>query len=421
MLFKRALTGQEIDSLYKGYYYGNSPVEDYNLVAYWPFDSASGRLYNDVTGHGYNALSSAALGCSPGIYGTAINLPAQNFELVAQNSRDAFYLPAFSVELWFSVNNDPTTMLDVGQYLFDYQSVQLGVRNGYGFYVDPQGHVNWTMAAANGSFWSQLPSTTVIKPGTWYHVVAIYTGSQLQLFINGVLEGTVNHVGGYPKSTYDARIGCQRLTDGTLRCFLNGKIDDVKLFNRVLDKEEVLAHYAKNQRVPVLIPFPGNQTADRRPEFRWHGVPSASVYTISISSTPDFLAPMFYVPEYDTFFRPLVNLSMEKLFWRVKSNLSDQWSKVDTFLVAAPVSAAAPAAQGFVPLNAFFNVNVSAGQKYKVMVFAPSGREVSSFDVAEENGNIAGQIKSLRLPSGCYLLALKTNNNIISSTKYLLK
>jgi hypothetical protein len=246
------------------------------VVAYWSFDSSSNQTFFDITGHGYNALGSGTAGISAGIKGQALTLPSSNCEVYAANSKNDFNLKKFSIECWVNYSGNPLTDISVGAHIFDNQFVASGVRNGYGLYIGPDGIIYFTMSSFDGTAWNNVPSTTVIKSNAWYHIVASYDSLNLKLFVNGILEGSAQNINGYVFSAADTRIGSQTLQDGTKRCFFNGKIDELKLYNYALSSDTVLAHYGPSisppeQKVTVAYWSFDNSIGSSFPDMTGHG------------------------------------------------------------------------------------------------------------------------------------------------------
>jgi len=222
---------------------GSTNIES-GLVAYWSFDSSYNNTYFDVTGHGYNATSTGlGLGLAQGVKGKALACSGGNYELTVKNSSIDFNLQNFSIECWYYSNIDPRTMSDLGMHILDYQYPAPGIRNGYGVYINPDGNVEFTMSSTDGWSWYETISNTIVQAQKWYHIVATYNGFESRVYINGTLESTLSHPGGYAAPGLDARIGCQRLQDGTIRTFVNGRIDELKLYDHALASDTVLAHY----------------------------------------------------------------------------------------------------------------------------------------------------------------------------------
>jgi len=85
--------------------------------------------------------------------------------------------------------------------------------------------------------------------------------------------------------------------------------------------------------VPILIPYSPDPTWNRRPVLSWHPVNGASAYTMQISNVPTFSILNVSDIVADTFYSLQANLPIGTIYWRVKSNLSSQYSVPDTFTV----------------------------------------------------------------------------------------
>jgi Concanavalin A-like lectin/glucanases superfamily/FlgD Ig-like domain len=85
--------------------------------------------------------------------------------------------------------------------------------------------------------------------------------------------------------------------------------------------------------IPILIPYAPDPTRIRKPTLTWHHVTGATSYTVQINSTPSFVSPFISDGASDTLYTPGANLPVGSIFWHVKSNLKDQYSSPDTFVV----------------------------------------------------------------------------------------
>ena len=222
------------------------------LVAYWSFDSALGNTYYDVTGHGYNALASGAgLSLVPGVIGNALSCPSGGFEITVANSKDSFVFKTFTVESWYYANSIPTN----GQLkILNFDYVASGVRNGWTLCIVEQGYADFTLSSQDGNTWVNAQSVTALAPNKWYHIAGSYDGSNVRIYVNGVLENSVPYSGGVIAPGIDARLGCQRIMDGTVRFFANGKIDELKVYNYALSSAAIQSHYN------AIIPPQNNTT-----------------------------------------------------------------------------------------------------------------------------------------------------------------
>ncbi len=72
--------------------------------------------------------------------------------------------------------------------------------------------------------------------GNWHHVAGTYDGSDLRVYIDGVLENTTSHSGQIQTNGYPVNIG--RNSEVTSRRF-NGAIDKVRIYSTVLSASEL--------------------------------------------------------------------------------------------------------------------------------------------------------------------------------------
>lgn len=69
----------------------------------------------------------------------------------------------------------------------------------------------------------------------WYHVVGTYDGTNMKIYVNGVLKNTKQQTGAIGGSSTSGKIGTY--TGSTYN--LDGKIQDVRIYNRQLTQQEV--------------------------------------------------------------------------------------------------------------------------------------------------------------------------------------
>lgn len=80
----------------------------------------------------------------------------------------------------------------------------------------------------------KLASATALNANTWYHVAATYDGSNMKIYINGVLDATKAQTGSV-NSTGAFNVG---YLYNTSRNF-NGKVDEVRVWRRALSQTEI--------------------------------------------------------------------------------------------------------------------------------------------------------------------------------------
>jgi len=82
----------------------------------------------------------------------------------------------------------------------------------------------------------------LLSLNTWHHVVGTYDGSNMRLFLNGVLDGGPRASGSVSSNIIEVFIG-SRLSGGISADHFNGLIDEVRIYNRALSASEVRANF----------------------------------------------------------------------------------------------------------------------------------------------------------------------------------
>jgi serine/threonine protein kinase len=75
------------------------------------------------------------------------------------------------------------------------------------------------------------------SPGTWQHLVGVYTGKELKIYMNGVMGGSISFDKGWSSKGSFIVGACK--WEGKRTNFFPGKVDEVKLFDYALSDDEV--------------------------------------------------------------------------------------------------------------------------------------------------------------------------------------
>lgn len=97
-----------------------------------------------------------------------------------------------------------------------------------------------------GSGSSEKVGTTSLQTGVWYHVACTYNGTQVCLYLNGILEGTcLSKTGNLGNGTKALTVGVWSLIP-TSRLW-HGLIDEVRLYNHAFSAAEVQRLYIRGR------------------------------------------------------------------------------------------------------------------------------------------------------------------------------
>lgn len=265
---------------------GNAQVDlQDGLVAYYPFNGNA----NDESGNTNNGivkgttLTTDRFGNSDKAYsfgGEGDYIEGTNISI---------FNSSYSVSVWVNV-----------------PSVS-GVKKriiGKGYAPDLETH-NWSVSVeASGNvsfFWeddqdvnNSIFSNTKLDEGTYYHITAVMDigQSEYRLYINDVLEATGEITKLPVENGNNLLIGIRQDEDLSFDVPFAGQIDDIRIYNRVLSKEEIQILYseghapvAEDKSVCEGSDIPGIEAAGE--DLRWYG-------------TPDLSSLLFQGPVYST-------------------------------------------------------------------------------------------------------------------------
>ncbi len=216
------------------------------LVAYYPFNGNA----NDASGNGHNGVVNGATLTTDrfGAPNSAYYFDGLN-DYISVPDDDALDLPNIkTISLWFYLqvkNGDPNNVL-LNKYRADTPNEdgytmgvnQLTKNEVFGWAKDENGHVT---DLATTSSDHEIVSVPFNK---WVHFVFIFNNNQTTFYVNGVAlnkeSGTldISHGNNLPLI-----IGAGMDHYYTIYNYFKGKIDDIRIYNRVLSEPEIQELY----------------------------------------------------------------------------------------------------------------------------------------------------------------------------------
>ena len=149
---------------------------------------------------------------------------------------------------WVNLNNAPS----VYEYLFDGWDYQSGSSRGFGVRINSSGNVQAQSGFSNTV--STLTSSATVSYGNWTHIAVSITQSNTTFSINGNTESPQSNNGFdfHTGTTYN--LGAFIYTGSVYEYFLDGKLDQVRIFNTALPQSAITALYNETtQQHKVLV------------------------------------------------------------------------------------------------------------------------------------------------------------------------
>lgn len=216
------------------------PAPTQGLVMHYAFESLTGGVVSDLAGNSLNGrvvsdTGSPTLVASLSGYGKAIQLRGTSHQYVDVPVLPVLNVDRYTLSAWVrytGVQNDQTldrweVLEKAGAYWLNLRTNGL-VRVG-GFY-----------GGCTNPSWHYFDSTKAIPANTWKHLAATYDGARLKIFINGKAAGSMAVTGHTCASSEPLAVGAKNNpTKGLLEAFWDGKLDDVRIYNRALSATEI--------------------------------------------------------------------------------------------------------------------------------------------------------------------------------------
>jgi hypothetical protein len=222
-----------------------SIVQSGSLVAYYPFDGNA----NDGTGHGHDGTVNGAQ-LTNDRFGSATSAYAFNgttASIVVPNDTGLNFQNSMTVNLWMKV-----TGFSAGreQYLISHGNWQ----NRWKLSLSPSTNkLRFTLKNTTGQV-KDLDGETPLTRDTTYNVTCVYSGSELEIYVNGLLDAFLSFSGLMNPTATALTIGQSLPGDNNYN--FNGILDDIRLYNYALSLQEIasLVFTAVQGEDPRTIP-----------------------------------------------------------------------------------------------------------------------------------------------------------------------
>lgn len=216
------------------------------LLGFWNFDETSGTNFTDSSAtlaHGNGSGTGFSFGS--GKLGGALSHDGSSGTANVTFPSTSIQPSSVTMSVWVNL-----TDLNAWDSVCSYYANGSNDWGPFELYVDGDnpGYFHWTVLNGGTRQISTASSGTPISTGSWYHVVGTYSSATgvSKVYVNGVEKAT----GSFPSGAISYTTAN---TDNKISCFNNprwsgegmrGALDHVKIFNRALTADEVLAEYS---------------------------------------------------------------------------------------------------------------------------------------------------------------------------------
>jgi len=203
------------------------------IAGYWGFDEGSGTTTFDSSGNGNNGTLINGPVWIDGKYGKALDFDGVDDYVEVEDSSSLHFSTSVTLMAWVYLVADATYSDSrvLGKDAWN------GGTNLHLVIHDSLGHVGFGLGVGGGSTSVFQTSTEAIPRESWTHIAATYDGFLMRIYVNGSLDSTLSWGSGFDSNANPLTIGSKN--PPYLGFFFKGKIDEVRIYNRVLSQQEI--------------------------------------------------------------------------------------------------------------------------------------------------------------------------------------
>jgi fibronectin type 3 domain-containing protein len=239
-----------------------------DLAGWWKFDETNGTTAADSSVGGHNGTLQSSASWGAGTISNAVQLDGTSSGYVDMGDGVVSTLNDFTISTWVKVNTNANWAR-----LFDF-----GSGTSYYMFLTPQsGSSTIRYAIKNNGGEQQINGPSALSAGVWHHVAVTLSGTTGKMYVDGVAVGTNSSMTIKPSdlgNTWGNYIGKSQFNDP----YLNGSVDDFRIYNRALSATEIST--LRNKTLPAtptgLTATPGNAQV----ALTWNTASGATRYNV---------------------------------------------------------------------------------------------------------------------------------------------
>jgi WD40 repeat protein/serine/threonine protein kinase len=209
--------------------YHRQPLFANQMIAHWTFDQVEGKKVLDSSGNElHGKLQGDAQIISDPQRNSVLSLDGDGDYVDCGNSSVFEMSRQITVSAWIKVNT------------FDKKFQAIVTKGDKAWRLQRENETDALQFACTGLKVPSDRSSAVrgkmdVNDGKWHHVVGVYDGTKMCLYLDGELDVSASATGSIKTNSDPVYIG----ENGERRRFWNGLIDDVRIYSYALSEEEI--------------------------------------------------------------------------------------------------------------------------------------------------------------------------------------
>ena len=211
---------------------------DSSLSAYWPFEEGTRFSTNDESPNHFDIIGIQGVAHShalPGLYGNFLSFDSVGCNTVVRESMGKFNSSNFTFAAFVQLQG-PAKL----QTIFQNSATVQGKNSVYQIQIAPNSTIQ--VAFCDTGKWTTF--ATPAKVAGICHIAVTYNGHYSQIFINGLLSSVTapyNRIIGNLNNEPGPAVFGGSLIDGQYSNLFTGNIDEIRVYNRALGYDEIMA------------------------------------------------------------------------------------------------------------------------------------------------------------------------------------
>ena len=245
-----------------------------DLIAYLKLNEASGTTAADSSGNGFDATLVKTPTWTSGLYGNAVNLASASSQYLTLPSGVMNGQTNFTISAWVKPATFATwaRVFDFGTGTTNYMFLTTQYTSTSPNGAKPRFAIRTASVSEQG-----INSTIALTAGSWNHVAITLSGSTATLYVNGAVAGTNSAMTLTPSSLGATTLNYIGKSQFSADAYLNGAVDEFRIYNRALTAAEVLTQATPAVTVPAGLTAVPN---DGYVALNWTQTDAATSYTV---------------------------------------------------------------------------------------------------------------------------------------------
>ena len=211
------------------------------LVGCWRFDEGSGTVASDTSGNGNNGTLNGDPQWMAGYYGSALEFDGTDDYIDCGND-PSLDLTTWTITFWLNINQNK----DYSGFIVK----GLDAAENYEVLTYGDGHFHFPITFTDGSRTFGNTAAGICVVGEWAHFTYTYDSTEGRRFYkNGSLVFEDTESGTPQASTTSLSIGNEQ----PMSRYVNGIMDDVRIYNHVMIEPEILAAMEGGEGYPYAL------------------------------------------------------------------------------------------------------------------------------------------------------------------------